>query len=422
MCPPTPPSPQPRLAHDSAGSPGSPEPARSPAAPASPPVAPPIDLRSDTVTRPDDEMRRAMAAAEVGDDVYGEDPTVTALEEEAAAAVGQEAALFVPSGTMGNQIALHLHGTSGSEVICDVRSHTVRLEMGGMSALSGLMPRALDSPHGLLDPAAVEAVVVPGGGLRARTCLLMIENSHNLAGGTVYDRPRLDALLAIARRHGLPAHLDGARIFNAAVALGTTARDLAAGFDTVMFCLSKGLGAPVGSLLCGSRALIAEGRRVRKMFGGGMRQAGVLAAAGLVALRRGPGRLAEDHANAARLAAAVAELPGIDLDPASVRTNIVVCRLQPPAPGAPAAGAATSAGAAADTAAGFAGSDPAAALIARLRAAGVLISPVSRTEVRMVTHRDAGRDRIDEAIRRLRAVLAAPAAPPVSAASAAIPG
>jgi threonine aldolase len=348
----------------------------------------PIDLRSDTVTRPDEEMRRAMAAAEVGDDAYGEDPTVAALEAEAAAALGQEAALFVPSGTMGNQIALHLQGAPGQEVICDARSHMVWLEMGAMSALSGLLPRTLDSPQGLLDPAAVEAAVAPDAAYRARTCLLAVENSHNLAGGTVYDRPHLEALLAVARRHGLPAHLDGARIFNAAVALGTSAAALAAGFSSTMFCLSKGLGAPVGSLLCGSRELLREGRRVRKMFGGGMRQAGVLAAAGLVALRRGPSLLAEDHANAALLAAAVAELPGVEIDPAAVRTNIVVFRVTPRLFGgtAPAAGLA-------------------AAVLARLRAAGVLASQVSSDQVRMVTHRDAGRGRIEHAIARLRQAL-----------------
>jgi threonine aldolase len=352
-----------------------------------------IDLRSDTVTRPDAEMRRAMAQAEVGDDVFGDDPTVAALEAEAAAVLGQEAALFVPSGTMGNQIALHLHGAPGCEVICDSRSHTVALEMGGMAALSGRFPHPLDSPGGLLDPAAVEAAIAPPGGYRSRTGLLMIENTHNLAGGTVYDRPRLDALLAIARRHQLPAHLDGARIFNAAVALGSSAADLAAGFSSVMFCLSKGLGAPVGSLLCGSRDFIAEGRRVRKMFGGGMRQAGVLAAAGLVALRQGPGRLAEDHANAAWLAAALAELPGVEIDPAAVRTNIVVFRLTPRL---------------------FGGTRPAGGLaatfLARLRAAGVLASPVSHDQARLVTHRDAGRERVDQAIVRLRQVFAPRAA------------
>ncbi|HVR07957.1 MAG TPA: GntG family PLP-dependent aldolase, partial [Thermoanaerobaculia bacterium] len=231
----------------------------------------PIDLRSDTVTRPDEEMRRAMAAAEVGDDVYGEDPTVAALEAEAAAAIGHEAALFVPTGTMGNQIALHLHGSRGQEVICDARSHMVVLEMGAMSALSGLVPRTLDSPQGLLDPQAVAAAVssgaggADGAGYHSRTCLVAVENSHNLAGGSVYDRAHLEALLAVAGRHGLPAHLDGARIFNAAVALGASAAGLAAGFSSTMFCLSKGLGAPVGSLLCGSRDFVREGRRVRKM-------------------------------------------------------------------------------------------------------------------------------------------------------------
>jgi threonine aldolase len=360
-----------------------------PPGPAGPLREPPIDLRSDTVTRPDAEMRRAMAGAEVGDDVYGEDPTVAALEEEAAAAVGHEAALFVPSGTMGNQIALRLQGASGQEVICDARSHMVVLEMGAMSALSGLVPRTLDSPQGLLDPAAVAAAVSPGGGYRSRTCLLAVENSHNLAGGSVYGRPHLEALLAVAGRHGLPAHLDGARIFNAAVALGTSAAALAAGFSSTMFCLSKGLGAPVGSLLCGSRELVREGRRVRKMFGGGMRQAGVLAAAGLVALRQGPARLAADHANARLLAAAVAELPGVEIDLAAVRTNIVVFRV---------------------TARLLGGAPPAeglaAAVLARLRAGGVLATQVSDDQVRMVTHRDAPRPRIERAIELLRQALA----------------
>ncbi|MBV8202134.1 MAG: threonine aldolase family protein [Acidobacteria bacterium] len=359
----------------------------------------PIDLRSDTVTRPDAEMRRAMAGAEVGDDVYGEDPTVAALEEEAAAAVGHAAALFVPSGTMGNQIALRLQGAPGQEVICDSRSHMVVLEMGAMSALSGLVPRTLDSPQGLLDPAAVEAAVSPGTGSRQGTCLLAVENSHNLAGGSVYDRAHLEALLAVAGRHGLPAHLDGARIWNAAEALGTSAAALAAGFSSIMFCLSKGLGAPVGSLLCGSRDLVSEARRVRKMFGGGMRQAGVLAAAGLVALRRGPSRLAADHANARLLAAAVAELPGAEIDPAAVRTNIVVFRVTPLL-GGPLGGGRRAGAAAAPPA------DLAGAVLARLRAAGVLATQVSHDQVRMVTHRDAGRERIEQAIGRMRRALA----------------
>ncbi len=347
-----------------------------------------IDLRSDTVTRPDAEMRRAMAEAEVGDDVYGEDPTVARLEEEAAAAAGMEAAVFVPSGTMGNQIALHLHASQGDEVICDARSHVFLYEMGGMAALSGLMPHLIASPGGLLDPEAVDAAVVRDASYHARSGLLVVENTHNMGGGTVYDRSVLDRLLAVAHRHGLPVHCDGARIFNAAAALGTTAAALAAGFDSLMFCLSKGLGAPVGSLLCGAADFIAEARRIRKMLGGGMRQAGVIAAAGLVALRKGPARLAEDHENASRLAHALAELPGIDLDPASVRTNIVITRLHSGLFG------------------GSAGSkDLTGALLERLAAEGVLGSPVSRDQARFVTHRDVDRAQVDAAIERIRKVL-----------------
>jgi threonine aldolase len=336
-----------------------------------------IDLRSDTVTRPDAEMRRAMAEAEVGDDVYGEDPTVARLEEESAAALGFEASVFVPSGTMGNQIALRLHGRPGDEVICDALSHIFRFEMGGMAALSGLMPRVLASPRGLLDPAAVEAVIDRDPTFHARTGLISVENTHNIAGGVVYDRTRLDRLLDVAKRHGLPVHLDGARIFNAAVALGTSAAALAAGFDSVMFCLSKGLGAPVGSMLCGPRDFIREARRVRKMFGGGMRQAGVIAAAGLIALRKGPGRLAEDHENARRLALVLAELPGVEIDPALVQTNILVCRI----------------GEEQGRSDGF---------LARLRENGVLASQVSADQVRFLTHLDVVGPRIDEAIERIR--------------------
>ena len=349
-----------------------------------------IDLRSDTVTLPDEEMRRAMAEAEVGDDVYGEDPTVRQLEEESAVALGLEAAVFVPSGTMGNQIALHLHGSRGEEVICDAASHVLLYEMGAMAALSGLLPRTIPSPGGLLDAAAVEAAVVRDATYHARTGLITVENTHNMGGGTVYDLPHLERILAVARRHSLPVHCDGARIFNAAVALGTTAAALAAGFDSVMFCLSKGLGAPVGSLLCGSREFILEARRVRKMFGGGMRQAGVLAAAGLIALRKGPGRLADDHEKAARLGRALAEIPGIVIDPASVQTNIVIFRVEPELVGSrvPPEGTST-------------------AFLARLRDAGVLGGRVDAWRVRLVTHRDVSRERVDESIERIRAVVGA---------------
>ena len=341
-----------------------------------------IDLRSDTVTKPDAEMRRAMAEAEVGDDVFGEDPTVNRLEEEGAAAAGMEAALFVPSGTMGNQIALHLHGRPGGEVICDSKCHIVNHEIGAMAVVSGLLPRTLVSPGGLLDPDAVEAAIAPDVSYNSRTVLIEVENSHNLAGGTVYDRPRLDALLEVGRRHGLPVHLDGARIFNAALALGTTVPALTAGFDSVMYCLSKGLGAPVGSLLCGRRDFVAEARRVRKMLGGGMRQVGVLAAAGLVALRQGPARLPQDHENAGRLARALAEIPGIELDLATVRTNIVIFRLGPEL----CAGSSTT-------------------FLARLQEAGVLGGRVSHDQVRLVTHRDVGRGQIDQAIERIQGLV-----------------
>jgi len=349
-----------------------------------------IDLRSDTVTRPTPEMRRAMAEAEVGDDVYGEDPTVARLEEESAAAVGMEASLFVPSGTMGNQIALHLLGTAGEEVICDAASHILLYEMGAMAALSGLLPRALASPGGLLDPAAVDAAVVRDVLYHARTGLLVVENTHNMGGGTVYERPHLERLLAVARRHRLPVHCDGARIFNAAVALGTPVPALAAGFDSVMFCLSKGLGAPVGSLLCGTRDFIAEARRVRKMFGGGMRQAGVIAAAGLVALRQGPARLAADHENASRLAHALAELPGIELDPGTVRTNVLIVPLTRELCGGSLA---------------CEDGDLTAAFLARLRQEGVLASRFSRDRARFVTHRDVSRADVDAAIERIRRAL-----------------
>jgi threonine aldolase len=354
-------------------------------------MQPVIDLRSDTVTRPDAEMRRAMAEAEVGDDVYGEDPAVRRLEEEGAAAVGMEAGLFVPTGTMGNQICLHLHGFSGGEVICDSLSHILLSEFGAMAAISGLLPKPLASnpAHparlGLLDPAAVEAAIAPENSYGARTALIAVENSHNFGGGTVYERSHLAALVDFARRHGLPIHLDGARLFNAALAVGETPATLAQGFDTVTFCLSKGLGAPVGSLVCGSRELLQRARRIRKMLGGGMRQAGVIAAAGLVALRKGPARLVEDHENAARLAWALAEIPGLEIDPATVRTNVVIATVTPAACTGKVEGGRTT-----------------EAFLARLKEAGILGSPVTQDRFRLLTHRDAPSALIDEAIVRLR--------------------
>jgi threonine aldolase len=337
-----------------------------------------IDLRSDTVTRPTAAMRRAMAEAVVGDDVFGEDPTVRELEEEAAAAMGKEAAVFVPSGTMGNQIALHLHTRRGDEVLCEASSHVLHYEMGALAALSGAQPKPLASRHGLLDPETVEAAIVRDVPYQARTAALVVENTHNLAGGTVYDLDRLDRLCAAAGRRGLRLHLDGARIWNAAVALGCAPSAIARGFDSVMFCLSKGLGAPIGSLLAGGRDFVVEARRVRKMLGGGMRQVGVLAAAGLVALREGPALLAEDHRNAALLARELSALAGIEVVEPGPQTNILICRVAGTAP---------------------------ADLIRSLAAEGVLAVPLAGERIRFVTHRDVTRAQIAEAARKIAHVL-----------------
>ncbi|MBZ5640728.1 MAG: low specificity L-threonine aldolase [Acidobacteriia bacterium] len=337
-----------------------------------------VDLRSDTVTRPTPEMRRAMGSAEVGDDVYGEDRTMRRLEDEAAARVGHEAALFVPTGTMGNQIAIHLLTRPGTDVIVEAGSHVYNYELGAMAAWSGAMPRVLQGAGGLLDPEAVAAAAAPGPYYMARASLLILENTHNHAGGVVLPGGRKEALLGVARARGLAAHLDGARIFNAAAALGAPAAELARGFDTVMFCLSKGLGAPVGSLLCGSRGLVADARVVRKRMGGAMRQAGILAAAGLVALERHVGRLEEDHHRAARLASVLADLPSFRIDAGAVRTNIVIAEVSPPA-----------------TAEG---------VLAGLKERGVLAGGMGPGRVRFVTHLDVDDRGLERAVSALREV------------------
>jgi threonine aldolase len=342
----------------------------------------PIDLRSDTVTQPTQAMREAMAAAEVGDDVYGEDPTINRLEEAAAELMGKEAAVFVPSGTMGNQIAIHVHTQPGTEVIAEAGSHIFNFEMGAMAALSGTLPRPISTSEGILDPEQVEVAIQPPAGYRTPTALLVLENSHNLAGGRVMDRERMAELAAVARRHGLPVHLDGARIHNAAAHLGTTAAELAADCDTVMFCLSKGLAAPVGSLLAGSTKTIEHARRVRKMFGGGMRQAGILAAAGLVALEEVLPRLAEDNRRGRALADGIAQVPGIDLDPVTVETNIVFFRLSPSAP------------------------RTAPELSSGLAEQGVLAHSLGHDSIRMVTHYQISDEDVEAAIDAVRQVMA----------------
>ncbi len=316
-------------------------------------------------------MRAAMAQADVGDDVYGEDPTVNRLEERAAAIFEREAALFVPTGTMGNQIAIHLHTRPGQEVICESRAHILDWEMAMVSAFSGCQLRTVAAERGVLTWAHIKPAIAGKIYYRAQTGLISLENTHNMAGGTVTPLPVLEEIWAYARQAGLPIHLDGARVFNAAAALNVSVAALTRGFDTVMFCLSKGLGAPVGSMLVGSRELIDRARSVRKMLGGGMRQAGVLAAAGLIALTEMPQRLAEDHANARLLAERLAAHPQVELDLTGVQTNIVLFRLK--------------------------GAGDAAALVAELRREGVLAGSVGPHAVRLVTHYDVSRSACERA-------------------------
>ena len=289
-----------------------------------------IDLRSDTVTHPTPAMREAMAKAEVGDDVFGDDRTVKHLEEMAAERMGHQAGLFVASGTMGNLVAVLTHCGRGHEVIAGDSSHTLNNEQGGMAALGGVVPRAVpNQPDGTLRLEDVESAIQDDDPHHARTRLICLENTQNATGGMPLDAAYTRSVAALARRYGLKLHLDGARIFNAAVALGVPVADLARDADSVTFCLSKGLSAPVGSVLCGSQDFIAEARRARKVVGGGMRQAGVLAAAGIVGLEAMVERLAEDHANAKRLAEGLADTPGFVVDPDRVRTNMVYFELAP---------------------------------------------------------------------------------------------
>ena len=291
---------------------------------AQPKTAPAIDLRSDTVTKPTPEMRRAMAEAEVGDDVYGEDPTINRLEQRAAEIFGKEASIFVPTGSMGNSIAIKIHTKHGQEIICEERAHILDWEMGMLAAFSGCVPRTIRAEDGVLTWAEIKKKIAPLIYYRAQTGLIEIENTHNMAGGAVTPFEVMEEICDGAHNAGIPVHLDGARIFNAAVALGRPVAEITRKFDSVMFCLSKGLGAPVGSMLVGSRKFIDQARRYRKSLGGGMRQAGVLAAAGLIALEKMPARLKEDHDNAKFLADGLAQIPGIKIDPRKVATNILI--------------------------------------------------------------------------------------------------
>ena len=342
-----------------------------------------IDLRSDTVTLPTPRMREAMSRAELGDDVFGEDPTVNRLQEMAAERMGKEAALFVASGTMANLVSLLTHCGRGEEAIMGHMAHTFLFEAGGASTLGGISIYTVpNQPNGTLRPADVEAAIRADNVHYPRTRLLCLENTHNRCGGAVLTAEQMRSAISVARAHGLSVHLDGARIFNAAVALGIPARVLAAEVDTVNFCLSKGLAAPVGSLICGSKSFIAEARRWRKAVGGGMRQAGVLAAAGIVALEEMVDRLSEDHANARLLARAIAGIHGLSLDPKTVRSNIVIFEVTSP-------------------------KVTPAQVSAQLLENGVKINPIEGRKMRAVTHYGIEQSDIEQAIRVLEKVMRA---------------
>lgn len=346
---------------------------------------PMIDLRSDTLTRPTPAMRAAMAAAEVGDDVYGEDPTVALLERRTAALLGKEAALFVPSGTMANQVALRCHTEPGDEILAEAGAHIVHIERGAPAALSGLTVRTIPSAMGVFDPDDLRRAIrqpsrfMPAG-IFPPTKLLCLENTHNFGGGTVWPPATLAAVAELAHAQGLKVHLDGARLWNAAVASGWSEAELAAGADSVSVCFSKGLGAPVGSALAGEAGFIARARRFRGMFGGGMRQAGILAAGALHTLDHHRARLAEDHARTRAFAEGLAEMPGIAVDPSAVASNILVFRLL---------------------------DRPAEAFVERCWELGLRLLPAGPDRVRAVFHFDLPEDAVPRALDAVRTVLRA---------------
>ncbi|MGH9356936.1 MAG: threonine aldolase family protein [Terriglobia bacterium] len=340
-----------------------------------------VDLRSDTVTRPTAAMRKAMAEAEVGDDVYREDPAVNALQERAAEIFEREDALFVPSGSMGNLTAIKVHTHHGQEVICEERAHIYNAEMAAMAAFAGCLARPIFALDGILTWNLIAPHVRAKTQSRARTGLVSLENTANLAGGFIYPVEVMERVCEQVHAAGLPVHLDGARIFNAAIALGRPVAELTRSFDSVMFCFSKGLGAPVGSMLLGSRKFVEEARLVRKILGGGMRQVGVLAAAARVALEESPKRLHIDHLNARFLAEGLAEIPGIAIDPSKVVSNILFLEVS--------------------------GSGLTSFEISqRLAAEKVLANGVTPASMRMVTHCDVDRPGCERALQVIRQVLA----------------
>jgi threonine aldolase len=339
-----------------------------------------IDLRSDTVTRPTPAMRRAMSEAEVGDDVYAEDPTVNRLQARAAEIFEREAALFFPSGSMANLTAIKTWTRPGTEVICEAMAHIYLYEMAGVAAIAGCMPNTVPAPGGTLTWELIEPLIRPHIYYRSQTALIELENTHNMHGGTVYPPKISENICECAHASGIPVHLDGARIFNAAVALGRRVAEITKNFDSVMFCLSKGLGAPVGSMLVGSQDFIDRARVTRKLLGGGMRQAGVLAAAGLVALEETPKILHRDHENARHLARGLARIDGISLDPEKVVTNILIFDVQGTG-------------------------RTAAEICVELAKHNVLCGATNKSSIRMVTHYDVDRAAIDRAIGAVAAVI-----------------
>ena len=338
-----------------------------------------IDLRSDTVTRPMPAMRRAMAEADVGDDVLGDDPTVRALEARTADLLGKEAAVYMPSGTMTNQVAIRAWTEPGDEIVAEAEAHTYFYESGGPAALSGVMCRLIEGRRGLFTGAQVRGVLRPGNVHFPRTKLVCVEDTHNRGGGTVWPLEQIADVEAAARDAGLRTHLDGARLWNAAVASGVPEGEIARHFDSVSVCFSKGLGAPIGSALAGEAAFIERARRFRKMFGGGMRQAGIVAAGALYALEHHRDRLAEDHANARRLAEGLAGVAGLTVDPASIETNIVMVG--------------TTTMAARD-------------LVERLREAGVRVLATGAETIRAVTNLNVSAEDIEETVAAFATVLA----------------
>ncbi len=348
-----------------------------------------VDLRSDTVTRPSPAMRKAIAEAVVGDDVLGDDPTVNELQERAAELLGKPAALFVPSGSMANQVAIRAVTEPGDEIICHRWTHSYNYEGGGPAALSGCSMKHLDGPRGIFSAADVQAAVNPPDSHFARSRMVIVENTNNRGGGSVWPVGRVREVGEMARRLGLHVHLDGARLMNACIAAGCRPADYTRHVDSVSMCFSKGLGAPVGSIIAGERAFIDRAHRFRKMFGGAMRQAGILAAAALYAIEHNIERLAEDHTNARRLAEAIAELPGIRLNPDEVETNIVYFGVTAEADTDAFADAARPP--AAD-------STPAQRFVEALREHGVWMFDVGPDRVRAVTHMDVSREQIDRAV------------------------